>query len=137
MKRDLAAKYGPYAVVTGASAGIGAELAAQLAAAGLNLVLVARRRDVLERKAEGLRTRYRVDVRTIDLDLGRGDAAEEIDHSFRRSCTRAQVLTPDRFGTHLIESDTQQRLGDLIDLHEAVPEGLGLISDLARDKWPR
>jgi short-subunit dehydrogenase len=62
-------KYGPWAVVTGASSGIGAELARQLAASGLNVVLVARGAQRLDALAEQLRNTYRVRVRSAAIDL--------------------------------------------------------------------
>ena len=43
-KEQFAAKFGPWAVVTGASSGIGTQYATQLASRGLNVVLVARKR---------------------------------------------------------------------------------------------
>lgn len=69
-------KYGDYALITGASSGIGAEFAKQLAAKGLNLVLVARRKDRLDKQAVELESLYRIKVKTIELDL-LGDKAVE------------------------------------------------------------
>lgn len=68
-RRDFAARYGPWAVVTGASSGIGQELARQLAAAGLSLVIVARRGDRLRALADELRAAHGVDVRIGEHDL--------------------------------------------------------------------
>ena len=47
-------KYGPWAVITGASSGIGRDFARHLAIQGLNLVLVARRAERLQTIALGL-----------------------------------------------------------------------------------
>jgi short-subunit dehydrogenase len=64
--------YGPTAVVTGASSGIGYEFAVQLAQAGLNLVLVARRIERLEKLAAELRSGVKVTV--CEADLSRSEA---------------------------------------------------------------
>jgi short-subunit dehydrogenase len=66
------------AVVTGASSGIGAEFARQLAARGVDLVLVARSKDKLEELASTLRTRNGVTVRPIALDLSLPDSSETL-----------------------------------------------------------
>jgi hypothetical protein len=65
----LAERYGPWAVVTGASAGIGAEFALRVAEAGINVVLVARRRDRLEALASTIEDRYLVEARVAPADL--------------------------------------------------------------------
>jgi hypothetical protein len=62
-------QFGPWAVVTGASAGIGREFAAQLAAAGINVVLVARRLAMLQDLGAALAQRHGVDYRAVGVDL--------------------------------------------------------------------
>jgi short-subunit dehydrogenase len=64
-------KYGPWAVVTGASDGIGQQVAVELAKRGLNLLLVARRLEVLERLAAELAPSQGVKVETIGADLSK------------------------------------------------------------------
>jgi len=58
-----------YALITGASAGLGAEFARQLADRGHNLVLVARREDRLRELADDLATQHKVEVEIIAADL--------------------------------------------------------------------
>jgi len=68
----------PWALVTGASAGIGAEFCRQLAAKGYQLVLVARRVDKLNQVAEELRTVHGTNSLVIVADLSKKDASENI-----------------------------------------------------------
>lgn len=60
---------GDWALVTGASSGIGKEFALELASAGLNLVLVARRKELLEALAQELKTKYHIKVLVVGDDL--------------------------------------------------------------------
>jgi uncharacterized protein len=65
--------FGPWAIVTGASSGIGKEFARQLAASGLNLVLVARRFTTLEEVGRSLATEFGIQYRAVGLDLTTDD----------------------------------------------------------------
>jgi short-subunit dehydrogenase len=62
-------RFGPWAIVTGASSGIGKEFARQLAASGLNVVLVARRLLLLEEVGHGLAKEFGVQYRAVGVDL--------------------------------------------------------------------
>ncbi|HET9891329.1 MAG TPA: SDR family NAD(P)-dependent oxidoreductase [Mycobacterium sp.] len=62
-------QFGPWAVVTGASSGIGREFAHQIADAGINVVLVARRLAVLQDLGAALARDYGVDYRAVSVDL--------------------------------------------------------------------
>jgi short-subunit dehydrogenase len=77
-KADFAALYGPWAMVAGASQGLGAAYAEELAARGLNLVLVARRAELLQSRASNLSTKYNVETKIIPRDLSAADAVEQI-----------------------------------------------------------
>ncbi len=62
-------RFGPWALVTGASSGIGREFARQLAASGLNVVLVVRRESLLDEVGQGLAKDFNVQYRTVVADL--------------------------------------------------------------------
>ena len=64
-------RFGPWALVTGASSGIGKEFAQQIAASGINIVLVARREDLLKEVGVEFSKRYGVDHRVVVLDVSR------------------------------------------------------------------
>src|SRR5438128_12416170 len=66
-------RFGPWALVTGASSGIGKEFAQQIAASGINIVLVARREDLLKEVGVEFSKRYGVEHRVVVLDVSRED----------------------------------------------------------------
>ncbi|HET9920082.1 MAG TPA: SDR family NAD(P)-dependent oxidoreductase [Ktedonobacteraceae bacterium] len=80
---DFRARYGPWAVVAGASEGLGAEYATQLAAKGLNLVLIARRKELLDNLSIQLAKDYTVEVRTLELDLASDDIGTQVEAATR------------------------------------------------------
>jgi uncharacterized protein len=75
---DFRARYGPWALIAGASAGLGAAFATQLAARGFNLILIARRKEMVESFGARLAADYATEVRVLPLDLARADIDPQI-----------------------------------------------------------
>lgn len=74
---NFSEKYGPWAVIAGGSEGTGSAFARQIAAQGVNCILVAKG-GPLEQTAEEIRRETGVDVVTANVDLSAQDAAEQI-----------------------------------------------------------
>ena len=103
-------------LVTGASAGIGAEFARQLAARGSDLVLVARRADRLTALAAELTASAGVRVDVVPLDLGRPAAGRALDAEVdRRGIVVTSVVNCADFGTHgPFRHEDADRLAEMI-----------------------
>lgn len=76
-------KYGPWALVTGANAGIGKAIAHELAARKLNIVAVARRQHLLDALKSELEELHKITVLTLALDLTEPSALGAIDGATR------------------------------------------------------
>ena len=79
---------GKSAAITGASKGIGLAIAEELAREGVNLRLVARNREELQRAADDLRSRFQITVETEAIDLSQREARD----AFAHSCAATDIL---------------------------------------------
>jgi short-subunit dehydrogenase len=71
-------RYGPWALVAGASDGVGAAYARAMAERGLDVVLLARRQALLDEVAAGIRAETGVQTRAVAIDLSSRDAMSRI-----------------------------------------------------------
>jgi len=117
MREQFLDKYGPWALVTGASDGIGRAFAASVAEAGLNVVLVARRAEALERFADELRSLFPIETVVLPADLSRPDAVDSI--AARTAQLDVGLLVAAAgFGTsgRFVDSELEKEL-DMIDVN--------------------
>lgn len=80
---DLVSRYGKTALVAGASEGLGAAFSTYLAAAGMDVVLVARRAEPLEKLATALHQKYKVNTTCITADLAAPNATARIEQALQ------------------------------------------------------
>jgi len=100
MPRALYNPMGTTALITGASSGLGAGYAHELAQRGADLVLVARRQDRLEALAVDLAEKYGTVSTVIPLDLTAGDAVPELVADLKnRNVTIGTLVNSAGFGT--------------------------------------
>ena len=90
--------FGPWALVTGSSSGIGREIARQVAASGINVVLVARRVARLEEVGRALASDFGVAYRTVEADLSTPSFFAHVERATadsRRRSARGQRRLPE------------------------------------------
>src|SRR5262245_22985906 len=90
-----------WAIITGASSGIGRALASEFAAGGFNLVLTSRNGDALNEVAAECRTKYNIDTEVIVADLSRAESVDNLIKTLRIMPYRFEVLVNNAgFGIH-------------------------------------
>lgn len=83
---------GRWALVTGASAGFGKAIAEQMAAAGVNVVLCARRLERLEVIAQDLKTRFGVEAVSLAFDISKRDDVERVLKAHAKELEKVSIL---------------------------------------------
>ena len=92
---------GNWAVITGASSGIGKALAYEFAAGGFNLILVARNEAALNDVAGQVRSKHGVEAEVIAADLSSGDSTEQLISKLASRPHRYEILVNNAgFGIH-------------------------------------
>jgi uncharacterized protein len=110
---------GKWALVTGASAGIGVALANELAAGGTNLVLTARRQDRLEELAHSLEAKYKIKTAVLAADLADPSGPEKIYEFTREQKIEIELLVNNAgFGAYgEVHTVDARRLLDMVQVN--------------------
>jgi uncharacterized protein len=121
-------KYGPWALITGASDGIGKALADQVAMRGVNVVLCGRRRDELVRNASELAATHGVQTLIVVADLAQAEGVDKLEGETRHLEIGLVILSAG-FATSGPFSDTPLRDElDMVFLNAVVPTRLAHLS---------
>jgi short-subunit dehydrogenase len=115
--------YGGAALVTGASSGFGREFVLQLARRGMDVVLVARRREVLEDLAAEVRSSSGVEALVVEQDLLAADADLRVREAVSAAGMSVGLLVNNAgFGTYgLFQEQDAAFEGRMVDLNCRVP----------------
>ena len=76
--KELNNKYGEWALITGASSGIGKEFATSISEKGLNVILVARSSEKLKKTAQELEKTFKVKTKVVVTDLATEKGIEKV-----------------------------------------------------------
>jgi uncharacterized protein len=108
-----------WAVVTGASSGIGEAFARRLAQEGRSLLLVARRGDRLQRLADALASRHGVTARPLAADLATDAGVAEVAAAVSALPSLAVLAHCAGFGTRALVADqAPERLSAMVSVHD-------------------
>ncbi|WP_419535080.1 SDR family NAD(P)-dependent oxidoreductase [Endozoicomonas sp.] len=121
---DFAKQYGSWALITGASAGIGRTFAEVLAKKGLNLILVARRESLLDELAQQLEQHHEISTRVIVADMS---DTSEVNRVIEQSADLEIGLVIPNAGieTHeLFDQQSWQQVDSLLQINMAAPTRL-------------
>ncbi|MBN2444007.1 MAG: SDR family NAD(P)-dependent oxidoreductase [Spirochaetales bacterium] len=114
----MRAKKNTYAVITGATSGIGAEFARQLAGQGYNLIISGRRKEVIEKVARDIRETYKTEVTVVIADFLKQPDITEFIRVVKKTGNIEFLINNAGFG-HAEEffEDTYPHQKTMIDVH--------------------
>jgi len=118
---SLRERYGEWALVTGASSGLGSEFARALAREGVSVVLTARREERLRELASELEKAHQVSTRVVAVDLADPSASEQLTEAVR-DLEIAILVNNAGFGyAGPFDEQEPERLGEMVQLNCLAP----------------
>lgn len=120
----LKKKYGSLALIAGASEGLGAAFSEYLAKSGFDLILLARKKDPLEKFASFLTERYPIRARTICCDLSEMDAVNYLTDEMKEASVDVFVYNAALSFIGPFENDTPEHMNSIAAANMITPMNL-------------